>query len=176
MQTRQILKSDADGILLAPSFINEAAAFTDQCKERNIPYVLIDSNIPNQEGLCYVGPHLFRSGYLGAHLMNFSLNGKGSILVLNISKEVDDHNYLIQIEEGFRAYNKYHSLQNDIIKIDVTSAGYTAVEKELSAAFNAEEEIKAIIQMAVGGRLKDGFAAEVMNKKTVHDSMSVLGG
>jgi LacI family transcriptional regulator len=76
--------------------------------------------------------------------MNFSLNGKGSILVLNISKEVDDHNYLIQIEEGFRAYNKYHSLQNDIIKIDVTSAGYTAVEKELSAAFNAEEEIKAI--------------------------------
>jgi LacI family transcriptional regulator len=106
--------------------------------------VLIDSNIPNQESLCYVGPHLFRSGYLGAHLMNFSLNGKGTILVLNISKEVDDHNYLIQIEEGFRAYNKYHSLQNDIIKIDVTSAGYTAVEKELSAAFNAEEEIKAI--------------------------------
>ncbi len=144
LQTRQILKSDADGILLAPSFINEAAAFTNLCKERNIPYVLIDSNIPNQESLCYVGPHLFRSGYLGAHLLNFSLNGKGTILVLNISKEVDDHNYLIQIEEGFRAYNKYHSLQNDIIKIDVTSAGYTAVEKELSAAFNAEEEIKAI--------------------------------
>jgi LacI family transcriptional regulator len=143
-QTRQILKRNVDGILLAPSFINEAAAFTELCKERNIPYVLIDSNIPNQESLCYVGPHLFRSGYLSAQLMYFSLNGKGTILVLNISREVDDHNYLIQIEEGFRAYNKYHSLHNNIIKIDVTSAGYAAVEKELAAAFSTQKEIKAI--------------------------------
>jgi len=39
-----------------------------------------------------------------------------------------------------------------------------------------EEAIKAIILEAVKGRLKDGFAAERMNTKTVHDSMSVLGG
>jgi len=39
-----------------------------------------------------------------------------------------------------------------------------------------EAEIKAIIVAAVSGRLKDGFAAERMNVKTTHDSMSVLGG
>lgn len=39
-----------------------------------------------------------------------------------------------------------------------------------------EEDIKAIISAAVSGRLKNGFAAEQMNIKSVHDSMSVLGG
>jgi len=39
-----------------------------------------------------------------------------------------------------------------------------------------EKAIKEIILEAVSGRLRDGFAAEAMNMKTVHDSMSVLGG
>ncbi len=39
-----------------------------------------------------------------------------------------------------------------------------------------EEKITTILQEAVSGRLKDGFAAESMNTKTIHDSMSVLGG
>ncbi len=39
-----------------------------------------------------------------------------------------------------------------------------------------EEELKNIIMNAVQGRVKDGFAAEQSNHKTVHDSMSVLGG
>jgi molybdenum cofactor biosynthesis protein A len=39
-----------------------------------------------------------------------------------------------------------------------------------------EEGIKEIIMQAVSGRLRDGFAAEAMNMKTIHDSMSVLGG
>lgn len=39
-----------------------------------------------------------------------------------------------------------------------------------------EDELKTVIINAVQGRAKDGFAAEAANVKTVHDSMSVLGG
>jgi len=39
-----------------------------------------------------------------------------------------------------------------------------------------EAEIKQAILEAVSGRLKNGFEAERMNTKTIHDSMSVLGG
>lgn len=39
-----------------------------------------------------------------------------------------------------------------------------------------ETAIKEVIFEAVSGRLKDGFTAEKMNVKAVHDSMSVLGG
>lgn len=143
-QSKLILKNNPDGILLAPSFINEAIQFTTLCGELNIPYVLIDSNIPNQEGLCYIGPHLFRSGYLSAQLMNFTLGSESEILVINIAKEVDDHNYLIQIEEGFRAYFKYHNLYNNILKIDITLTDYLSVEKELSQVFSKHAGLKAI--------------------------------
>jgi LacI family transcriptional regulator len=144
VQSKLILKNAPDGILLAPSFINEATEFTTTCRERNIPYVLIDSNIPNMEGLCYIGPHLFRSGYLSAQLMNFALKNKSEILVINISREVDDHHYLMQIEDGFRAYFKYHNLYHDILKLDITQSDYLSVEKELSAFFDKNPGIKAI--------------------------------
>lgn len=143
-QAKVILKSEMDGVLVAPSFIDEAIRFTASCRERKIPYVLIDSNIPKQEGLCYIGPHLFRSGYLSAQLMSFTLGEKSEILVVNIAKEVDDHNYLMQIEEGFRAYFKYHNLYHEIVKTDVTLTDYLSVEQGLSGVFKAHPRIKAV--------------------------------
>lgn len=144
MQANVILQSEVDGVLLAPSFIDEATRFTAACRKGKIPYVLIDSNIPQQEGLCYIGPHLFRSGYLGAQLMNFMLREKSEILVVNIAKEVDDHNYLMQIEEGFRAYLKYHNLYHEIVKMDITLTDYLSVEEELSGIFNQYPRLKAV--------------------------------
>jgi LacI family transcriptional regulator len=143
-QAALILQNGADGVLLAPSFIDEAIQFTAACYKQKIPYVLVDSNIPNQEGLCYIGPHLFRSGYLSAQLMNFTLGSKSEILVINIAREVDDHNYLIQIEEGFRAYFKYHNLYHDIIKMDITLTDYASVEKGLTKIFNKHPHLKAV--------------------------------
>lgn len=143
-QSHLILKQNPDGILLAPSFINEAIEFTGLCNDRGIPFVLIDSNLPNKEGLCYIGPNLFRSGYLCAQLTKFNLSHEAKILLVNISRELDDDNNLPQIEEGFRAYFKYHNLQNDIIKTEITLTGYSDVEKELQKIFNKDEGIKAV--------------------------------
>lgn len=143
-QSKKILESNTDGILLSPSFIDEARQFTSICRNRKIPYVLIDSNIPNEGGLCYIGPHIFRSGYLGAQLMNLALKGANNILVLNIAKEVDDHNNLMEIEEGFRAYFRYYNLYHNILKTDIRLAGYASVEKALSEVFKKTPDIGAI--------------------------------
>lgn len=143
-QANLLLEQDIDGILMAPSFINESIQFAAACRKKQIPFVLIDSNIPGQEGLCYIGPHLFRSGYLSAQLMDFTLKAKSEILVVNIAKEVDDHDYLIQIEEGFRAYFRYHNLPHEIIKMDITLTDYLSVEKGLINVFKQHPELKAI--------------------------------
>lgn len=143
-QAGKILKDNVDGILLSPSFIDEAKVFTGRCLTRKIPYVLIDSNIPKQEGLCYIGPHLFRSGYLSAQLMNFALCKESRILILNIAREVDDHNYLMQIEEGFRAYFRYYNLYHPILKTDITLTDYRSVEKELNRVFEENAGVKAV--------------------------------
>src|SRR5690606_812255 len=92
-QAKLILRSKPDGILLAPSFIEESTSFTIQCKKAGIPYVFINSDLPNQKGLCYIGPDLYRSGYLGGNLADYLVKENEEILIVNISKEIDNHHH-----------------------------------------------------------------------------------
>lgn len=145
-QSNKIVEDHPDGVLLAPSFIEEAKVFTKQCRKHKIPYVLIDSNIPNEEGLlCYIGPHLFRSGFLGGQLINFLFQDSPRLLVVNIAKEVDDHNYLLEIEEGFRSYFSYHGLHPDIRKIEIRQTHFEAVKKALDGVLENSYMPRAIL-------------------------------
>nr|WKN37305.1 LacI family DNA-binding transcriptional regulator [Tunicatimonas sp. TK19036] len=143
-QTRKILESKVDGILLAPSFIEESMQLAQACQEREIPYVFINSDIPNQDSLCYIGPHLVKSGYMTAHLMSYGMADGGKILVVNISKEIDNHHHLLRKEEGFRNYFKDHQKSNEIIKLDIRQTTYPEVEQQLMEAFNQHPDIQAV--------------------------------
>ncbi|HEY0667701.1 MAG TPA: substrate-binding domain-containing protein [Sphingobacteriaceae bacterium] len=143
-QTEIILKSKPNGVLLAPSFIEESITFTDKCKELNIPYVLIDSDIPNQGSLSYIGPNLYHSGYLGAHLISYLIKEQDSVLLVNISKEIDNHHHLLKKEEGFRAYFEDHQKANDIFRIDIKQTDYQSIEKNLTQAFDKYSNIKVV--------------------------------
>lgn len=138
-----ILKSNADGVLVAPSFIEESIQFAEACKLRGIPYVFINSDIPNQDSLCYIGPDLFHSGYLGARLVSYGA-GNGKILVVNISREMDNHHHLLRKEEGFRAWFSDHGRSNTILKSDIRRTDYTSVERNLSVLLKQHTDVKAV--------------------------------
>ena len=143
-QSRLLLKNDLDAVLIAPSFIQESIALTNACERRKIPYVFINSDIPDQEKLFYFGPQLYQSGYLGAHLMRFGLSDKEQVLIVNISKEIDAQHHLIRIEEGFRAYFKDKGRRNEIFKVDIKQTDYLSIEKNLSRMFKNYPNIRAI--------------------------------
>lgn len=143
-EARLILKSGADGIVIAPSFIQEALMLTEACEKRKIPYVFINSDIPNHEKVFYFGPHLFQSGYLAAHLMRYALSARHKVLIVNISKEIDAQHHLIRIEEGFRAYFNDNKKRNEIIKVDIKRTDYGSVERHLSRIFKQHPDIKGV--------------------------------
>ncbi|WPP50973.1 LacI family DNA-binding transcriptional regulator [Catalinimonas niigatensis] len=143
-QTERVMADKVDGVLLAPSFIEESTYFTYRCKERKIPYVFINSDIPNQDSLCYIGPDLMKSGYLAGHLMSYGIGEQGKVLVVNISKEMDNHHHLLRKEEGFRKYFEDHQRANEIVKVDVRQTEYTALEETLAEVFSIHPDIKAI--------------------------------
>lgn len=142
-QADALLKTKIDGILVAPSFIDESVQFVEACRKRGIPYVFINSDIPNQDSLCYIGPDLFHSGYLGAHLVSYGA-GDGKVLVVNISREMDNHHHLLRKEEGFRAWFKEHEKPNQILKTDIRETDYASVKKNLSASLKEHRDIRAI--------------------------------
>jgi LacI family transcriptional regulator len=142
-QSAAILANRADAVLLAPMFMKESETFADNCKKLGIPYVFINSDIPSHNSLCYIGPDLFHSGSLGAHLMSYLIAAGDQVLIVNISKEMDSLHHLLRKEEGFRAYFKKHQLHNQILKKDIRTTSYPAVKKELAAALD-KHPVKAI--------------------------------
>lgn len=142
-QAKLILDSRVHGVLMAPSFIEEARLFVAACHKIKIPVIFIDSNVPDQTNLSYIGPHLFQSGYVGAKLLTYRLKSDRKVLVVNISTEIDNYSY-IQIEEGLRSYFKDHDLSNEIIRVDIRDTDDLSVALHLKQILLVHEEIEAI--------------------------------
>ena len=142
-QANAILQTDVHGVLLAPTFIEEATSLANSCRHKKIPFVFIDSNIPELHSLSYIGPHLFQSGYVAAKLLTYRLKESSKVLVVNISTEVDNYNYL-QIEDGFRGYFKDHLQGNEIIRVDIRDTDYLSVARHLTYVFHLNKEIDAV--------------------------------
>lgn len=144
-QTKNILKTEVDGVLVAPIFIEESLAFSKLCNLKKIPQVLINSDIPNESRLSYIGPDLFQSGYLSAHMANYLVKEDDKILIVNISKEIDSYHHLLRKEEGFIAYFKDHEKKVRIIKTDITpDTDYLSVSKRLTEVLKEHTDVKAI--------------------------------
>ena len=144
-QTKNILKTEIDGILVAPIFIEESLAFSKLCNLKKIPQVFINSDIPNESRLSYIGPDLFQSGHLSAHMVNYLVKEGDKILIVNISKEIDSYHHLSRKEEGFRAYFKNHERQVRIVKTDITpETDYLSVAKRLTEVLSEHTDVKAI--------------------------------
>lgn len=141
-----ILDGDFDGVVLAPSFVNEARKFTAACESRKIPYVFVNSDVPGAESLAYVGPHLFKSGRLAGQLIRFGVKS-GKVLLVNISREIDAYHHLLRKEEGFRSYINRTNKKNSVIhieKIDITVTNDKAVGEAVGAVLEAHADVAAI--------------------------------
>ncbi|MBC7616211.1 MAG: LacI family DNA-binding transcriptional regulator [Pedobacter sp.] len=144
-QTKNILKTEIDGILVAPIFIEESLAFSKLCNLKKIPQVFINSDIPNEARLSYIGPDLFQSGHLSAHMVNYLVTTGDKILIVNISKEIDSYHHLLRKEEGFISYFKDHQKQIRIIKTDITpNTDYHSISARLTEILAENKDVKAI--------------------------------
>lgn len=133
-KAQEILKDDYQGILLAPMFEEESLSFIRKCKTKKIPFVFINSDIDTQDSLSYIGPDLYQSGYLAAHLISYLVTEGQRVLIVNISKELDLHHHLLRKEEGVRAYFKAHPKNIQLKKTDIRQTDYRSVKSRLQKA------------------------------------------
>jgi LacI family transcriptional regulator len=93
-----------DAVLFVPQFLKESKILLEECKNRSIPNVMINTNISNSDSLCYIGQDSYQSGVLGARLLNSGTIEKSTVLFLNLAKGSTNAQHLIDKEEGFRDY------------------------------------------------------------------------
>ncbi|MBO9154506.1 substrate-binding domain-containing protein [Chitinophaga sp. GCM10012297] len=143
-QANLLLKSKPDGLLFAPAFMDESVLFVQKCQKLGIPYVLMDSDLPGENSLAYIGPNQNASGSLAAHLISYLVEKDDSILIVNISKELDDQHHLLKKEEGFRNYFRTHRWDNQILKINISKTDPKSIEKGLAGMFKDHPNIRVV--------------------------------
>jgi LacI family transcriptional regulator len=103
----KVLKLDYDGLLFAPIFYEESVSFLNEYKKKDTQIVMIDSNLPEIEGIAYIGQDSFQSGYLGGKLISYGIKNDSNVLILIINQNVESTsrtNVFLQRIEGFYAF------------------------------------------------------------------------
>lgn len=140
-QTEAILKTKIDGILIAPLFIEESIRFIQRLQEKDIPFVFINSDVPDINSLSYIGPDLFQSGYLVAHLISYLVDEGSKTLIVNIAKEIENNHPLLRIEEGFRSFINEKQKKFNVLHTEIGQTDYSSVKSSLSSILEIEGKI-----------------------------------
>ena len=139
----ELLNCSPQAILLAPSFIEESTAVVKRINELNIPLVFINSDLPKQQSLTYIGPELYQSGRLAAQLTSLSIAPGDEIMIINISTDLENDHHLIRKEQGFRAYFNDSKLANSITTLNISETHIEAIEKSVLSALERNPNVKA---------------------------------
>jgi LacI family transcriptional regulator len=81
--SKKALEQDLGGLLIAPVLFDACSTFVKSISSE-IPYVYVDSTIPDTAPLASIGQDSYQSGVCGAKLMKVLLCGEGSVTVLRM--------------------------------------------------------------------------------------------
>lgn len=143
-QSRNMLQDKPDGVLIAPLFVKETEHLAIQLNADNIPYAFIDSYIPDQKSVTYIGPDIYHSGFVGAKLAMFGIRQNGEVLVVNHTSITNNGQHTKEIEKGFLDYIKKTNEQIKVHTLDFYGTDPETLKIELTTYLNNHPAIQAI--------------------------------
>ncbi|MDO9339305.1 MAG: LacI family DNA-binding transcriptional regulator [Bacteroidales bacterium] len=114
---REILKSEPDGVIMAPNFLKEGKALFDQCTAASIPVIMFDTVVPDTQPLCFIGTDSFRSGMVAAELLHMTASREGKFAILHFDEELKNSPHMMEKERGFLEYLKKECPDRNYIRI-----------------------------------------------------------
>ena len=141
--TDECLKQHPDGIIIVPSKLDTTRKFTDILHERNIPFILLDSYMPDLKPLSFYGQDSFCSGYFAGRMLMLIAGKEKKIMLM---KQTKNGNVASKQQEnretGFRHYMHDHFPDTSIIEVDLPLDGdHDEYDNILEDFFNANPDI-----------------------------------
>lgn len=135
----KVLDFDCNGLLFAPIFYEESVRFLNEYEKKNIPVVMIDSNISSNDQHAYVGQDAFQSGYLAGRLISFAVNTERQVLIFKITREIESTSVYLQRIDGFYSFFKDH---NELInfkfsEVTIKDTGIDQLSLEMFSGINS---------------------------------------
>lgn len=144
IEADKILELSPDGILIAPWAKRESLKFTQELDRRVIPYVFIDSNLKEANPISFIVQNSVQSGYLAAKLIDYGIAPESNILIIHITKDLQNANHLLLREKGFLDYfETVGHKKHGITKIEVP-ANDAEIANKLNACILELKTIGAV--------------------------------
>ena len=164
----ECLLSQPDGVIIVPAELEVTRKFTDQLHEKNIPFVMLDSYMPDLKPLSFFGQDSFQSGVFAAKmLMMLARNEKEIMLMKQIKDGHVASKQQANREVGFRHYMNDHFPDVTIHEVDLPMdeerKRYTAI---LENFFRAHPQIHHCITLASKAHIVGEFLLKT-NRRNV---------
>lgn len=142
----KVAASAFDGILIAPIFYRQSLAYFNKWKRQGIPFVLINTHIPDYEPLMYIGQDSYQSGLLAGKLLHYGCRGKATFVVAHIEEDVQNSSHLIHKEQGFKDYFSQHNLPDThrVLPVDLQGTARYTIAQQLDKLFKEAANVKGV--------------------------------
>lgn len=132
------LESCPDGVIIVPAELETTRQFTDQLHQRAIPFVLLDSYMPDLKPLSFFGQDSFCSGYFAARMLMLLAGGDSEVMLMKQMKDGRvTSKQQANREVGFRHYMHDHFPSTTIVELQLPFNGTRSEYDSLLKAFFA---------------------------------------
>ena len=118
--TADCMKQEPSGVIIVPSTLEVTRKFTDQLHAQQIPFILLDSYMPDLRPLSFYGQDSFQSGYFAARMLMLIASKEKEIMLM---KQMRNGNVASKQQEnretGFRHYMRDHFPDVTITTLDL---------------------------------------------------------
>jgi len=117
----ECLRQNPDGIVIVPSKLDVTRKFTDLLHERQTPFILLDSYMPDLKPLSFYGQDSFSSGYFAARMLMMLAPREKEIMLMkqmrgdNVASKQQENR-----ETGFRHYMADHFPEVKILTVNLS--------------------------------------------------------
>ncbi len=158
-QGKTIVEAKPEGVIVVPSTLMATREFTEQLHGLNIPFIMLDSYMPDLKPLSFFGQDSFCSGFFAAKMLMMLASKEKEIMLMRqtkdgmvVSKQQDNR------EVGFRHYMHDHYPSVRIIDLDLPLDGTrTEYGKMLERFFNTHPEIHHCITLTSKAHIVGDF-------------------
>lgn len=117
---RECLNNNPNGVIIVPSELETTKIFTDKLHEHGIPFILLDSYMPDLKPLSFFGQDSFCSGYFSAKMLMLIASGEKEIMLMKQTKNGKVASKQQENREvGFRHYMQDHFPQIKVLELDL---------------------------------------------------------
>lgn len=116
----ECLRNNPNGVIIVPSDPDITKLFTEKLHEHCIPFILLDSYLPDLKPLSFFGQDSFCSGYFAAKILMLIAAGEKEIMLMKQTKNGKvASKQQANREVGFKHYMFEHAPQIKVCELDL---------------------------------------------------------